>query len=79
MSGTTPGAEDAARPGEQLPRASGPLTGQEPPEPPRANVLMKEILRGSAVTTILAIVLAMIVGGILIALTDEDVQESSAR
>lgn len=78
MSGTTPGAEDAARPGEQLPRASGPLTGQEAPEPPRANVLMKEILRGSAVTTILAIVLAMIVGGILIALTDEDVQESSA-
>ncbi|RBO71264.1 ABC transporter permease, partial [Microbacterium sp. H6] len=47
------------------------------PPPPRGNVILKEILRGSAVTTILAIVLALIVGGILIALTNEDVQAAS--
>jgi simple sugar transport system permease protein len=77
MSGATPGAEDAVRPTEQqLPRASGPLTGQEPPAP-RTSVFVKELMRGSVVTTILAIVLAMIVGGILIALTDEDVQQAS--
>ncbi|MWB99258.1 ABC transporter permease [Agromyces seonyuensis] len=78
MSQTTPGAEDASRglPPEQLPPVSGPLVGDEPP-PPRSNVVIKEILRGNAVTTILAIVLAMIIGGILIAFTDEDVQEAA--
>ncbi|GAA1862834.1 ABC transporter permease [Microbacterium koreense] len=77
MSGTTPGTNDAARPGEQLPRATGPLMAHDTPPPPRANVFVKELLRGSAVTTILAIVLAMVVGGILIAVTDENVQEAA--
>ncbi len=81
MSGTTPGAEPARTPlpPEQLPHVSGPLTGtpDEAPPPPRANVFIKELLRGSAVTTILAIVVAMIVGGILIAITDDDVQEAA--
>ena len=77
MSGTTPGTDDAARPGEQLPRATGPLMAHDAPPPPRANVFVKELLRGSAVTTILAIVLAMVVGGILIAVTDENVQEAA--
>lgn len=78
MSQTVPGADDATKglPPEQLPHASGPLTGNVPP-PPRSNVFIKELLRGNAVTTILAIVLAMIVGGILIAFTDEDVQEAA--
>lgn len=76
MSATTPGAADAARPEQELPRADGPLTGQDQPET-RSGVFVKELLRGSAVTTLLAIVLAMIVGGILIAVTDEDVQQSS--
>ncbi|WP_159501136.1 ABC transporter permease [Microbacterium sp. 18062] len=78
MSSTTPGADDATRglPAEQLPEVRGPLTG-EPAPPPRSNVFIKELLRGSAVTTLLAIVLAMIVGGILIAFTDEDVQEAA--
>ncbi len=78
MSGTTPGAEDATTglPAEQLPRATGPLTTDVPP-PPRGNVILKEILRGSAVSTVLAILLALVVGGILIASTNEDVQKAS--
>ncbi|HKP06879.1 MAG TPA: ABC transporter permease, partial [Microbacterium sp.] len=76
-------------PAEQLPSVSGPLTGSpdlpaptpgapgavdgEVPPPPRQNVFIKELLRSNWVTTVLAIVVAMIVGGILMALTDEDV------
>jgi len=50
--------------------------GQVPP-PPRANVILREVLRGSAVTTILAMLLAMIVGGILISLTNDKVHEAA--
>ena len=80
-------------PPEQLPPVSGPLTGSpdlpaptpeapgavdgEVPPPPRQNVFIKDLLRSNWVTTILAIVVAMVVGGILMALTDEDVQEAS--
>ncbi|WP_431807505.1 ABC transporter permease [Microbacterium paraoxydans] len=80
MSGATPGAGDATKglPPEQLPPSTGsPQTAREVPDPPRSNVFIKELLRGSAVTTILAIVLALIVGGILIAITNEDVQKAS--
>ncbi len=78
MSGTTPGAADAAHPAPQLPSVSGPLTGENAPPPPtRTDVFFRELMRGSAVTTILAIVLAMVVGGILIAVTNEDVQRTS--
>lgn len=80
-------------PPEQLPPVSGPLTGSpdlpgptpeapgavdgEVPPPPRQNVFIKDLLRSNWVTTVLAIVVAMIVGGILMALTDEDVQEAA--
>jgi ABC-type uncharacterized transport system permease subunit len=80
-------------PPEQLPPVSGPLTGSpdlpaptpeapgavdgEVPPPPRQNVFIKELLRSNWVTTVLAIVVAMVVGGILMALTDEDVQEAA--
>lgn len=80
-------------PPEQLPPVSGPLTGSpdvpaptpdapgavdgEVPPPPRQNVFIKDLLRSNWVTTVLAILVAMIVGGILMALTDEDVQESA--
>ncbi|GAB2697595.1 simple sugar transport system permease protein [Microbacterium marinum] len=79
MSGTTPGADDTARslPSEQLPHASGPLTGGEVPAAPRTNVFIKELLRGSAVTTALAIVLALLAGGVLIAATNDDVQAAA--
>ncbi|MFS0867838.1 ABC transporter permease [Microbacterium sp. 179-B 1A2 NHS] len=79
MSGTTPGPDDATRStaDPQLPHASGPLTGGEVPAVPRTNVLIKELLRGSAVTTVLAIVLALIAGGVLIAATNDDVRTAS--
>lgn len=88
MSDRVPGAgsETSGIPAEQLPPVSGPLTGSpdaapsdggstEPP--PRQNVFIRELLRGSVVTTILAIVLALIVGGILIAVTDDGVQQAA--
>jgi len=79
MSGTTPGADDATKgpPPEQLSPVAGPLTGDQEPSPTRSGIFIRELLRGSAVTTILAIVLAMIVGGILIAFTDSDVQAAA--
>jgi len=87
-SGRTPGTGETAKgtPAE-LPPVSGPLTGtpdvaiegaDAAAAPPRQNAFISDLLRGSAVTTILAIVAAMIVGGILIALTDEDVQAAAA-
>lgn len=79
MSDSTPGAHETARSGapEQLPAASSPLTGQPEIAPPRTNVVIKELMRGNAVTTILAVVLALIAGGVLIAFTDDDVQEAA--
>ena len=54
--------------------AAGESASQTPagdtPPPPRQNQVIREILRGNIVTTILAIVLAMLIGGILVALTD---------
>lgn len=81
MSGATPGAGDVTKgiPPQELATSTGtvPRDPADVPPPPRGNVILKEILRGNAVTTILAIVLALIVGGILIAFTNEDVQAAS--
>lgn len=77
MSDRIPGA-DAAVPPEQLPPASGALAGSGAvAPPPLQNRVLSQILRGSVATTILAFVLAMVVGGVLIALTDEKVQASA--
>ncbi|MDF2509474.1 MAG: transporter permease, partial [Microbacterium sp.] len=81
MSGATPGAGDVTKgiPPQELATSTGtvPRDPSDVPPPPRGNLILKEILRGNAVTTILAIVLALIVGGILIAFTNEDVQTAS--
>lgn len=81
MSGATPGAGDVTKgiPPQELATSTGtvPRDPSDVPPPPRGNVILKEILRGNAVTTILAIVLALIVGGVLIAFTNEDVQAAS--
>ncbi|MBX9472666.1 ABC transporter permease [Microcella sp.] len=47
------------------------------PEVPRGNQILKEIFGGSAAISVLAVVLALIVGGILIVMTDEAVAEAS--
>ncbi|GAA4785418.1 MULTISPECIES: ABC transporter permease [Microbacterium] len=44
---------------------------------PQSNRVLREILRGSVVTSILAVVVALVVGGVLIALTSEDVREAA--
>ncbi len=58
---------------EPAPAASGPAV----PAPPTANRVMTEILRGNVMTTVLAVVLALIVGGILIAVTNPEVQATA--
>ncbi|WP_094770365.1 ABC transporter permease [Microbacterium gorillae] len=52
--------------------------GERPERIPNvSNTVIREILRGSVVTTILAIVAAFIIGGILIAVTDDNVQKTA--
>ena len=46
-------------------------------QPSRAQQLVRDIMGGSAAISVLAVVLALIVGAILIALTDKDVQAAS--
>jgi len=74
-----PGAESpSGSPGVQLPAAGGPLAGApEVPPAPASNRLMTELLRSNAVITILAIVLALIAGGVMMAVTDERVAAAS--
>lgn len=57
-------------PGRQLP--------VEPPPPSTWHTAFRQITQGNALISVLAIVLALIVGGIMIAFTDEDVQTTSA-
>ena len=57
--------------------------GQQPnarrdPDAPVANTVLREIMSGSAVLTVLAIVLALVVAAILIAATDSGVQAAAA-
>jgi simple sugar transport system permease protein len=57
--------------------------GQQPnakrdPDAPIANTVLREIMSGSAVLTVLAIVLALVVAAILIAATDSGVQQAAA-
>ncbi len=74
---------DPHSPSPQLPDAQTPSPKSEPPmtrniqEIPVSNKVLRDILRGGAVNTILAIVLALVVGGVLIAVTNPDVQAAS--
>ena len=54
-------------------------TGRDASEPPvpRGNQILKEIFGGSAAISVLAVVLALVVGGLLIVITDEAVAEAS--
>lgn len=63
----------------QLPPASGPLAGQSPADSPapRQNTFVSDLLRGNALTTVLAVVLSILIGGVLVVLTDRDVIRSA--
>jgi len=53
-------------------------TGHDASEPPvpRGNQILKEIFGGSAAISVLAVVIALVVGGILIVMTDDAVAEA---
>ena len=66
---------------EQLPKVVQPDEAVEIADeeaPPRSTTVLRDIMGGSAVVSVLAVVIALVVGGILIALTDEDVQAAAA-
>ena len=64
--------------GQVLPDLEPGQTGAvKVPDAPAANRILKEILGGNAVVSVLAIVLALLVGSILIVLTDPDVQAAA--
>jgi len=65
------GAAGAAVPGSEEPGAAG----GEPPS--RWNVALREITGGSAMISVLAVLLALVVGAILIAITDPHVQATA--
>jgi len=48
-----------------------------PEPPPRSNQILKEIFGGSAAISVLAVFLALVVGGLLIVITDENVAEAA--
>ena len=58
-------------------QASTDHASSDVPPPPRGNQILKEIFGGSAAISVLAVLLALIVGGILIVMTDEAVQEAA--
>ena len=79
------GLDSTARAGEQIASHVPPPMTEEPGQPgtvvppaPRANQVLREIFSGSWVISIFAVVLAMLIGSILIAATDEDVQAALA-
>ncbi|MFN3707804.1 ABC transporter permease [Microcella sp.] len=75
LSAAGTGPEAAATP-TQTDTATGAAT--EVPDAPRQNQILKEIFGGSAMISLLAVVLALVFGGLLIALTDPVVQQTSA-
>lgn len=68
-------APDPQTPGGSVPTA--PPVPTEPAEPSRWHTMFREITTGSAIISVLAVLLALIVGAIMIAFTDKDVQASA--
>ena len=58
-------------------RSSKPGSAEVPP-PGKWHETFRRITQGNAIISVLAVFLALIVGGIMIAFTDEDVQAASA-
>ena len=74
---------DSQVPGSTAPAVTSQSTATEPPavpqepEPSRRHNIFREITTGSAIISVLAVVLALVVGAIMIAFTNEDVQAAS--
>lgn len=79
MSDTTPTPSGAVPPGTVKPVAPGETPPGAPTDTtqPRSNKVLAEILNSSVVISILAVVLAMVAGAILIALTDPKVHAAA--
>jgi len=54
-----------------------PPVAEEPTEPSRWQNVFREITTGNAIISVLAVVLALLVGAVMIAFTNDDVQESA--
>ncbi len=75
-----PLAAELGQPSTQTPHANnggGPNGELDDFEPSRFTIAMREILSGSALMSVLAVVLALVIGGILIAATDATVQATA--
>ncbi|WOF24127.1 ABC transporter permease [Microbacterium betulae] len=59
------------------PQTPQPRTVAPETDAPRSNRVLREILRGSVVTSFLALVVALLIGGVLIAVTDEEVRAAA--
>ncbi|MET3769635.1 simple sugar transport system permease protein [Marisediminicola sp. UYEF4] len=57
--------------------ATAPAPGETPPDEPRSSAFLRDLMGGSAAISVLAVVLALAVGGVLIALTNENVQSAA--
>ena len=53
------------------------VASQAPPDEPRSSAFLRDLMGGSAVISVLAVVLALAVGGVLIALTNAEVQSAA--
>jgi ABC-type uncharacterized transport system permease subunit len=75
----TPGETDIALelPGAVTPEPARRATASETPPPSRWQRALREITTGNAIISVLAVVLALLVGAVMIAVTDENVQESA--
>ncbi|MBG6239504.1 simple sugar transport system permease protein [Mycetocola sp. CAN_C7] len=57
--------------------ANEPKRAPEQEETPRGNQIISDILNGNFIISILAVIFALLIGAVLIAVTNEDVQEAS--
>ncbi|MDF2491994.1 MAG: ABC-type uncharacterized transport system, permease component [Microbacterium sp.] len=75
----TPGDPDVAleQPGAVTRTGTRPVAPSAPEQPGRWQRALREVATGNAIISVLAVVLALVVGAIMIAVTDEEVQRTA--
>ncbi|MGX5695004.1 ABC transporter permease [Agromyces soli] len=77
----TPQAAAPATPAESTPTGTTPrdttTVPAQAPEPSRWHTMWQQIVTGNALISVLSVLLALVVGAVMIAFTDEDVQKAS--